>query len=549
MLNRNSLSTEDVYKVLYSYCCWGSLERIKALLKEYQYIDVTYDEGSYLRIAMEKGDYEILDILLSHYELTQLTAKPGTTEYQVAKHKLQVVLDNILEVIDVDKAILERINPYITSPEGSERDDLSELDDTVIDPDRDSMNTTDETDNSGHSDEEVPGALNLVNINNLKKSIGEESQALLNQWLASTALEEASPSNGKTLNSNPEGDGTSTYTDSSYWNRYSKEGLKNILDLRLKSSGIVMDEAVVIHPNYVFSEQTAQVFVNDLVAQISSTGLGVEGGNNSKSKLLIPVNLYGKHWVGMVLESADSKIKVTYMDSEGNSMPATLKECLEAELTWIYPNAGIEVTELVVEQQVSNNCGLHVIESLIAAVAGEAGRLEQENFLAVHTTLYEQTLLEEAWPGGKTINGSVEATELAYKQQTMPEQQTRTALQTLAEPWYYGAEKVIASMAGKIVGSFVDALRMAMYVDPHDITSMMQTALQTGGCAVPDRTPDRPELREALLQYRIDSQTNASKALAFSLPFSNLLNGIELTHGDIESWLHQFGSKVPLTGE
>ena len=30
---------------------------------------------------------------------------------------------------------------------------------------------------------------------------------------------------------NPEGDGTSTYTDSSYWNRYSKEGLKNILDL------------------------------------------------------------------------------------------------------------------------------------------------------------------------------------------------------------------------------------------------------------------------------------------------------------------------------
>ena len=345
---------------------------------------------------------------------------------------------------------------------------------------------------------------------------------------------------------NPWGDGIDSYTDSSYWNRYSKEGLKNILDLRLKSASLDIEKAIVIHPNYVFSEETAQVFVNDLVAQISSTGLGVEGGNNSKSKLLIPVNLGGKHWVGMVVESADSKVKVTYMDSEGNSMPATLKECLEAELTWIYPNAGIEVTEQVVEQQVSNNCGLHVIENLIAAVIGEAARIDQEDALAVHTTLLEETLLEEAWPHGKATAQSVLLSQAATKRQA--QQLSGTELQTAVEPWYYGAEKVIASMAGKIVGSFVDALRMAMYVDPYEVP-----VASVKGYAVASRATYSPELREALSQYKAANSGksfNDRDKFSDSLqPVPSLLDGIELSRADFESWLQQFKSEAPLLGE
>ena len=315
---------------------------------------------------------------------------------------------------------------------------------------------------------------------------------------------------------------------------------------RLKSASLDIEKAIVIHPNYVFSEETAQVFVNDLVAQISSTGLGVEGGNNSKSKLLIPVNLGGKHWVGMVVESANGKVKVTYMDSEGNSMPATLKEYLMAELTWLYSNVVIEVAEQVVEQQTSNNCGLHVIENLIAAVAGEAARLDQENSLAVHTTLLEESLLEEAWPQGKATDQSVLLRQSATKHQT--QQLSGTELQTAVEPWYYGAEKVIASMLGKMVGSFVDALRMAMYVDPYEVP-----VASVKGYAVASRATYSPELREALSQYKaansdksFNDRNNFSDSL---LPIPSLWDGIELSRGDFESWLQQFKSEAPLLGE
>ena len=558
---QGNLTKDQAYTLLYNYCRWDSLEDIKRLLENYRDIDVTEDEGVYFRIAMANGNYEILDTLIRHYEATQLTGTPGATEYQVAKHKLQVVLDEILEGITVEnEAILERISPYISSSEGSERDDLSELEDTLPDlhytsDDKDSSLESGDTssDSDGRNTPDKPKVVSYLNAKALfelnQRNAQEEKKSQYTQQTKFGDLPNFS------------GDGTSSYLETSYWNQYSLKAMKNILDLRLKSASLDIEKAIVIHPNYVFSEETAQVFVNDLVDQISATGLGRESGRNAEQKLLIPVNLYGKHWVGIVVESADGKVKVTYMDSEGNSMPATLKECLEAELTWIYPNAGIEVTEQVVEQQASNNCGLHVIENLIAAVVGAEAKIDQKNVLAVHTTLYEQAVVEEAWQQGQTENGApinneqkpIWEVSSAQRDSKQPVTHYHPAIdqQAKAEPWYSGAERALTSMIGKTLESFVDALRMAMYVSPHDASDVMRSALHAGGCAVPSN-PYSPELREMSLQPKFANSSksfNDRDKFSASLPSSSLLDGIELTRGDAETWLQQFKSEAPLLGE
>ena len=173
--------------------------------------------------------------------------------------------------------------------------------------------------------------------------------------------------------------------------------MQEILYLRLKSIGIDTDHAMVIHPKYMFNEETAEDFVKDLMEQINASGLVAENSSSNMQKLLIPLNLYGKHWVGMTVEfAADGKVIVNYMDSEGAPMPKSLQESLQAELARSYPDLTVEITEKEVELQKSNNCGLQMIENLIAAVAGEEARINPKDALTTHAVLYEQQLIEEA---------------------------------------------------------------------------------------------------------------------------------------------------------
>jgi hypothetical protein len=119
-------------------------------------------------------------------------------------------------------------------------------------------------------------------------------------------------------------------------------------------------------------------------------------GGGITPTLLIPVNINNQHWVGITVEFIDDKIKVTYMDSEANPMPKSLNEGLKAELGRSYSDLTIEIAGKEVELQKYNNCGLEVIENLIAAVAGKGARIDQEEELEFHSELYEQYLIEKA---------------------------------------------------------------------------------------------------------------------------------------------------------
>ena len=116
------------------------------------------------------------------------------------------------------------------------------------------------------------------------------------------------------------------------------------------------------------------------------------------------------------------------------------------------------------------------------------------------------------------------------------------------------AQKAVIGMAKKIVASAAETLRMAMYVDPFEAPAVFHAIASTGLCAVPARpSVYNPELREAFLQYRA---ANSAKSFNDRVkisdpwkPLSNLLDGIELSRGDFETWLQQFTLEASLLGE
>ena len=197
-----------------------------------------------------------------------------------------------------------------------------------------------------------------------------------------------------TTDDNTTGKGSASYENVSYWNEYSNSSMKKILELRLKSTDINIEHIKIIHPNYIFNEVTLLTFIKDLVTQIDVAD--IETGSGIRPKLLIPVNIDNKHWVGMVIEFTNDRVVVTYMDSEAHPMPKSLNDGLKAELERSYHNSIIEIIEKEVEHQKYNNCGLEVIENLIAAVAEETISIDQEETLAMHSILYEQYLIEKA---------------------------------------------------------------------------------------------------------------------------------------------------------
>lgn len=107
--------------------------------------------------------------------------------------------------------------------------------------------------------------------------------------------------------------------------------------------------------------------------------------------LLVNLNLYGKHWVGIALDRNADEINIQYMDSEQQEMPLLLKEKLAGALAVAYPECQVNITETEVELQKYNNCGLEVIENFVQYLTGH--RLSQEDALPVHALLFEDAVV------------------------------------------------------------------------------------------------------------------------------------------------------------
>lgn len=180
-----------------------------------------------------------------------------------------------------------------------------------------------------------------------------------------------------------EGEALFDHTESSpwhqYWYKYTKTAMNELLKLRFDSTKI--DKALqIINPNYKFdgTTQSAKLIAQQIAAEIS------EGTS------LVILNLYGKHWVGLAVDKAADKIKVTYMDSEQTAIPELLKEQLMLSLAASNPESAVTIIDADLEVQKYNNCGPEVIENFVSHVTGH--RASQDDAIELHSELFENAV-------------------------------------------------------------------------------------------------------------------------------------------------------------
>ena len=148
MLRYDNMKNKELYSTLYDCCRWNMPDKFSQLLdKNIKDIDLTHDEGLFFRMAISHNMKEILNILLQHYEKTQLSSDPETLEYKFSKHKLINILQDAVDAHDVSNEIQEILKPYILTGESDEDSnrEIDDFDDLSLALDTEKENLSDES--------------------------------------------------------------------------------------------------------------------------------------------------------------------------------------------------------------------------------------------------------------------------------------------------------------------------------------------------------------------------------------------------------------------
>ena len=182
------------------------------------------------------------------------------------------------------------------------------------------------------------------------------------------------------LGENFSGQGNGEHEAADPWMEYTKIGMDELLTLRLEAADQM--DVKTIMPNYVYdgSKENAKKLANEI-------------SNNLGEKSLIVLNLFGKHWVGLVIEKDAETIDIQYMDSEQEIMPSQLQESLISQVAQDFPQHNIQVTTTELESQKYNNCGPEVIENITSHLLGWGRTTSQEDAVAIHSVLLEDSLM------------------------------------------------------------------------------------------------------------------------------------------------------------
>jgi len=102
----------EILDDLYDYLRWNNANKIQQILSESvdEVLDLTYDEGILIKLALSSNNSNILKNLLDYYYgQNGLRQKPETynTEQQLAKHKLFEILQDAVISEDMQKVLDE----------------------------------------------------------------------------------------------------------------------------------------------------------------------------------------------------------------------------------------------------------------------------------------------------------------------------------------------------------------------------------------------------------------------------------------------------------
>lgn len=114
---------------LSNYCSWDQSENVDRILNQSTDIDLTYNDNIYFKLTIKHNNTKILGILLNYYEKTQLQGDSNSLEYKIAKHKLQTVLQEAVNSVDISEEMQIVLDKYLPKEEDSdlELDDLEDI--------------------------------------------------------------------------------------------------------------------------------------------------------------------------------------------------------------------------------------------------------------------------------------------------------------------------------------------------------------------------------------------------------------------------------------
>jgi Ulp1 protease family, C-terminal catalytic domain len=157
----------------------------------------------------------------------------------------------------------------------------------------------------------------------------------------------------------------------SFFTKYTLDGLINILNLRVHN--LQKDNIQIVPSTFVDLNNND---ITDLFEKLAFIESAV---------ILIPINLFDKHAVGLIIHKSENKIQsIIYQDSLNYSIPKDLE-------TLIFSICGVRCEQSYVEQQKYMNCGPEAVENFIYYLTGE--RLGQEEAIEAHSILVEHYLL------------------------------------------------------------------------------------------------------------------------------------------------------------
>jgi tetratricopeptide (TPR) repeat protein len=162
---------------------------------------------------------------------------------------------------------------------------------------------------------------------------------------------------------------------------YYNVGLDQVLGLRLNSFGSNVNSMLLRSLYFAEGSSSIKDLAQSVRMLFSEVGAQV---------ILVPVNVYNKHWLGLVFRKSGAVVEVTYMDSEGDIIVPGLKSEMEHGLA--LQGYGSQFSGASLEKQRYANCGYEVIENFVYYLTGT--RATQEGAVYVHSLLVENSLLD-----------------------------------------------------------------------------------------------------------------------------------------------------------
>ncbi len=176
---------------------------------------------------------------------------------------------------------------------------------------------------------------------------------------------------------------------------YYQDHVSFLLKLRLEDAKPGALKSIdVLEDNYTLRAGNE----DDTAAKLSSFIIA-----SKKDTVLIPLNIGGKHLVGIAAKKYEGEVVLYYMDSELNTAP----ESFFANVSAALKSRGYSTERITaeVEKQKYSNCGPEVIENLTAFASGKK-RVSQEEAVLKHSTLFEEYLLKDSSKGESTSDSS-----------------------------------------------------------------------------------------------------------------------------------------------